>query len=83
MKAKLFNLLDVGKLEQIYRANRTSQTQIDLCKNIEDLTVKELGDLGFILIEPDRFGIFPECILPVEVLTILHRIAMEKDIQIF
>ena len=80
--AKLFELLtenEQGKLSAIKYYGACIDTGID----IKEMTVEQLSNIAFILIETEYNCKVPECVLSAEAINILTKRAIERGVGIF
>lgn len=80
--AKLYQLLtenEKKKLSAVKFLDTPISTEID----IKSLSIEQLSQLSFILIETEHNGKIPECVLSAEAINILTRRAIKQNIAIF
>lgn len=78
--AKLNELLTEQEMQKL---NSPKWLDIDLDKAIADTTVSELSDIGLYAVIPaNADGTFPQVVLPIECLRILHQRAFLKNLSI-
>lgn len=74
--AKLFELLTESENKQL-------GSSIEPNTEIKDMTVEQLSNIAFVLIETEYNGNVPECVLSAEAINILTKRAKERNVDIF
>lgn len=80
--AKLHQLLsepEKKKLSNIKFLGASINTETE----VKQMTIEQLSNISFILIETEYNGKAPECILSAEAISILTRRAIKRNIEIF
>ena len=77
--AKLFELLTENEIKKLKNYGACIETGTD----IKEMTVEQLSNIAFILIETEYNGKVPECVLSAEAITILTNRAIERSFGIF
>ena len=80
--AKLFELLTENEKQKL-SAIKYYDTCIETGTEIKEMTVEQLSNIAFILIETEYNGKVPECVLSAEAIKILTKRAIERSVGIF
>lgn len=80
--AKLFELLTENEQKKL-SAIKYYGACIDTGIYIKEMTVEQLSNIAFILIETEHNGKVPECVLSAEAINILTKRAIERSLEIF
>jgi len=78
--AKLFELLTESEKRKLSTVKYNS---ICIETDVKKMTVSQLSDIAFILIETEYNKKAPECVLSAEAINILTKRAIESNIGIF
>ncbi len=80
--AKLFELLTENEKQKL-SAIKYYGACIETGTDIKGMTVEQLSNIAFILIETEYNGKVPECVLSAEAINILTKRAIERGVGIF
>lgn len=80
--AKLHELLTENENKKL-SAIKYYGACVDTATDIKEMTVEQLSNIAFILIETEHNGKVPECVLSAEAINILTKRAIERGVGIF